>query len=72
MSKSSRQRQRKNGCESREVQAALAKRSKSGEILALPGAGVPRRYETRDGTVYDNSRYGGFVNVTKMEKDQAQ
>ena len=44
MSKSSRQRQRKNGCESREVQAALAKRSKSGEILALPGAGVPRRY----------------------------
>ena len=41
MSKSSRQRQRKNGSELPEVQAALAKRLRQGEILALPGVGVP-------------------------------
>jgi len=69
MSTASRQRQRKNGCEDRKISSALAKRLTMGQVAALPGLGVPKRCEL-NGTVYDNSRYGGFVNVTKMMKQQ--
>lgn len=71
MSAASRQRQRKNGCEQPEVRAALDKRRTMGEVAALPGIGVPKRV-TLDGQTYDNSRYGGFVNVTKMQKAQQE
>ena len=71
MSTASRQRQRKNGSEDKAVAAALTKRSTMGQIAALPGLGVPKRV-TLDGTIYDNSRYGGFVNVTKLAKQQQQ
>ncbi len=69
MSKSSRQRQRKNGCELPAVKEEIASRLVV-EFISLPGIGVPRRITDRTGTTYDNSFTGGFVNVTKLAEKQ--